>query len=71
MDPILGGDEGSDDDEFVGAARRDYKMRRRVQVEDFDDCDFFARFRMKKDTVMRVLELIEHVDLKSVPLLKF
>lgn len=50
-DPILWGeDEG---EENVAAVRRDYKMRQRVQVEDFDDVDFFVRFRMKKESVLR------------------
>lgn len=60
LDPILWGDADSDDDDFVGAIRREYKMRRRVQMEDFDDFDFYGRFRMRKETVMRVLELIQH-----------
>lgn len=56
-DPILWGEDEGDEERNV---RRDYKMRRRVQVEDFDDVDFFVRFRMKKESVFRVLELIEH-----------
>lgn len=65
-DQIVWGEEGSDDDEFVEAGRaaragrREYRMRRRVLVEDFDDSDFFARFRLKKETALRVLQLIQH-----------
>lgn len=54
----------SDDDEyfynFVEYQRRPQIVRQRFNpFEEYDDKDFFIRFRLSKATVLYILELIE------------
>lgn len=61
LDPIVWGDDEEVLDDFVHVerrVRREYTMPRRIEVDDFDDVDFYGRFRMTKRTVLRILELI-------------
>lgn len=50
----------SDDDEenTLVMERRQYKMMERIDMENWDDKDFFQRFRLTKPTVAKVLEII-------------
>lgn len=53
----------SDEDEDDGnlrAARRQYKMATRINLDSWDDVDFIRRFRLSKQTVMEVLGIVEH-----------
>lgn len=41
-------------------ARRPYTVRTRISIDDYDDVDFLQRFRLSKNTVLQILELVEH-----------
>lgn len=45
-----------DEDEF--RVRRPYQMRLRMTINNWDDFDFYSRFRMKKQTFLLVLDLV-------------
>jgi hypothetical protein len=50
----------SDDDEDEENIRRPYMLRNKLNhFEIWDDVDFFARFRLRKQTVMLLLNLID------------
>lgn len=51
-------DSSSDEEEYFERERRQYKMRIRIDMESWDDVDFFCRFRLRKETVAYVLELV-------------
>lgn len=53
-------DEDEDEEDLVGRGRvrREYKMRVRTNMETHDDEDFFQRYRMRKDTVTYILDLL-------------
>ncbi|KAG5868012.1 hypothetical protein JTB14_036570 [Gonioctena quinquepunctata] len=58
---LLDSDEDIDIVEVLQHERRLYIVRERVDnFEKWDDHDFHARFRMRKDTVLSILELIEN-----------
>lgn len=50
--------ESESDEEYLFHERRQYKMFERIDVDKWDDFDFFARFRLEKATVAKVLYLI-------------
>lgn len=50
--------EESDQRELM-AERRQYKMMKRITVDDWDDFDFIFRFRISKATFHRVLEMVK------------
>lgn len=50
--------ESDDEEEYLVTERRQYKMFDRIDVDKWDDYDFFARFRLQKGTVVKVLDLI-------------
>lgn len=53
----------SDDDEEIveRLQRRDYTVRNRSNpFDEYDDTDFYKRFRLDKATVQELLELIAH-----------
>lgn len=56
-------DESDDsDDEDINVrliGRREYKLKPRINLDCWDDVDFVQRFRLKKETVLIVLELIK------------
>lgn len=39
----------------IGAERREYLMRERIQIDRWDDTDFVYRFRVSKCTFARIL----------------
>jgi hypothetical protein len=55
--------ETDSDDEILGELflrmRKERKVRRRPDhFHEYDECEFFVRFRLTKDTVLRILDLI-------------
>lgn len=65
MNQILDLLNSSDDDgeiiDFIEYERRPYIIRQRENYFDvMDEKDFFMRFRLKKATVIQILERIEH-----------
>lgn len=54
---FVDGDDDEDDDiDLVG--RREYRIMQRAEMNDWDDVDFFRRFRLTKPTFVRVLQLV-------------
>lgn len=60
--PLFDDDE---DDAIEFFERREYRILQRAGMNDWDDVDFFRRFRLTKPTFLRVLQLVgpelEHV----------
>lgn len=50
--------EEEEEEHFV-AERRQYMMNERIDMNKWDDADFFYRFRLSKATVAKVLQIIE------------
>ncbi|XP_044744219.1 uncharacterized protein LOC123306321 [Coccinella septempunctata] len=46
-------------DQEVRSIRRKKVYRKRVDLQKYDDIDFFDRFRLKKETVLHLLQEIE------------
>lgn len=60
LEYAISSDEDEDFAEFLRHERRPYTVRRRIDnFEKWDNTDFFARFRLKKETVLLVLAQIE------------
>lgn len=51
-------DEDDDDDLLPRLARRPYNLPVRATVNDWDDTDFFQRFRLTKRTFLGLLQLV-------------
>lgn len=51
-------DLSDDDENTLVVERRQYKMAERINMEYWDDEDFFQRFRLTKPTVAKVLAII-------------
>lgn len=54
-------DDDSDDEDMIYVLRperRAYSMRERINLDSWDDVDFFSRFRLKKATVLMVHDII-------------
>lgn len=51
-------DLSDEEENDLVAERRQYKMMERIDIEKWDDEDFFHRFRLSKPTVVRVLQII-------------
>lgn len=50
--------EDENEDDCLVIARRTYRLSVRATMDNWDDLDFFARFRMRKATFLMVLHLI-------------
>lgn len=57
--------ESDSDDEDIESsiARREYKKFERINLDCWDETDFFKRFRLRKNTVVQILEMI-HPELE-------
>lgn len=51
-------DDDDSDEDGLGLARRPYNLPVRAKVNDWDDVDFFQRFRLTKCTFLMVLQLV-------------
>lgn len=51
-------EENGEENYGLRLARRQYKMRVRISIDSWDDQDFFMRFRLQKNTVAMILEII-------------
>lgn len=55
-----------DDKNGENIPRREYRLLQRAGMNDWDDVDFFRRFRLTKGTFLQVLQLVgpelEHVQ---------
>lgn len=51
-------EENGEEIDGLQLARRQYKMRARISIDTWDDQDFFMRFRLQKNTMAMVLEII-------------
>lgn len=54
-----------DDDEVIDIGleripRRPYTFFKRISLDHWDDVDFVSRFRLRKETVVQLLQLIDH-----------
>lgn len=52
-------EENSAENGVLILTRRQYKMRVRINIDNWDDLDFFMRFRLQKSTVMMILDMIQ------------
>ena len=53
--------ESDDDDDFEFVERRPYTIKNKLDnFRRWDSTEFFERYRLKKDTVLDLLQEIEH-----------
>lgn len=48
-----------DEEDAPNRGRRQYLMRRRIEIDDWDDVDYINRFRISKESTIEILQLIE------------
>lgn len=47
-----------DEEDVLVTERRQYTMAQRINMTNWDDYDFFVRFRLHKETVAQILQMI-------------
>lgn len=47
------------ENELFGDVRRPYTLRGHADLNEWDDVGFYQRFRMKKHTFLRVVDMVE------------
>lgn len=48
----------NDEENYLNAERRQYTMNEQLNLDKWDDLDFFTRFRIHKTTFVYVLDLV-------------
>jgi hypothetical protein len=51
----------SEEEEVIYLRRRKLYRTRKNRLDEYDDLDFFERFRLTKPTTLNLLEQIEHL----------